>query len=126
MEYDTTLTNLEIIDVIKKSAHLYPYGNNYMGYGVPTCGNVLKILEDKEDHIVRPEKIYSSKDQITLKRNFKENYVVTYHKRDGRIVTSKVVYKTLSKRLKIKRLDEAVQTSVLIGDTAIEIFWGEN
>ena len=125
MEYDSTLTNLEIIDIIKKSAHLYPYGNNYMGYGVPTCGNILKILEGEEDHIVRPEEIHSNKDQIVLKRNFKENYVVTYHKRDGRIVTSKVVYKTISKRLKIKRLDGAPQTSVLIGNRAIEIFWEE-
>ncbi len=43
-EYDSTLTNYEIMDIIKRSGHLAEVPNNYLGYGVPDASKIMKLL----------------------------------------------------------------------------------
>ncbi len=45
MEYAPHLSNLELLEVVRKSCSLYPYGNNYIGYGVPNASKALHIID---------------------------------------------------------------------------------
>lgn len=123
MQYDSTLTNFEIIDLLEKSSNFYPYGNNYLGYGVPTCHNILKLLEG--DELVRPDSIVTSKNSIKLKGEFAGKTVVVYHKQDERNVMHRMNYKPGKDKLLITKPKKAKQSTVLIETDIIEIFWAE-
>lgn len=120
-QMDTTLTNMDIIGIFQKAGNFFPYPNNYLGYGVPTCTNILKVMEgdEREGHKV----IRSQKDVLIYQDDFSERYLVVFHKREHKNVISRVVYRPLGKKVKIKRVAGAVQSSLLIGKEVIEIFW---
>lgn len=120
-ERDSTLTNLQIMDILKKSGHFYPYPNNYLGYGVPTCPKVLQIMDGKKPEKVKVRK--TSKNRLKLKNDFEVKYLVAFHKKNATHVLARVVYRPMGKKVKIKRYGEAHQTSLLIGQEVIEIFW---
>jgi hypothetical protein len=123
LEYDSSLTNVEIIEILEKASHLYPFGNNYVGYGVPTVSRVLKILEGKMDDLDLVKAIKTKKDVFVLKDKIMGKTIVTYHKKDARNVIGRVNYRPVKNKLKIKRLQDAAQTTVLIENRAIEIIW---
>ncbi len=45
-------TNKEIFETIEKSASLYPFGNNFIGYGIPKASTAIKILEGERGKII--------------------------------------------------------------------------
>ena len=120
-QMDPTLTNLEIIDLLKEAGNFYPYPNNYLGYGVPTCPNIIKVMDGQT--MVRPQKVKTSKESYKLTRDFDTKYLVAFHKKDERNVMTRVVYRPVGNKVKIKRIEGAGQTSLLMGKEVIEIFW---
>ena len=48
-QYDSTLTNLEVMQLIKASAHLHKSPNNYLGHGVPNAKKIAQLLLKKEE-----------------------------------------------------------------------------
>ncbi len=122
-EFDTSLTNLEIIEIIQKSGHLYPYPNNYLGYGVPKCSNILAILNGKADEIETPEKIIVKEKRITLKLESDKNYVVLLHKNNQGHVINRQVIRTRKSTLKIKRFKAAHQSTIIYDRQAKEVVW---
>ena len=44
MQKDSSLNNKQLKQIIEKSSHLYPYGNNYIGYGIPQASRALELL----------------------------------------------------------------------------------
>jgi hypothetical protein len=46
MEKAPDMDNKSLKAIIEKSAHLYPYGNNFIGYGVPQADRALKLISD--------------------------------------------------------------------------------
>ncbi|MEO9474976.1 MAG: S8 family serine peptidase [Cyclobacteriaceae bacterium] len=123
MQYDSSLTNLQVIDILEKASNFYPYGNNYMGYGVPTCSNILKILSGKEDEVRRPKEIRSTKDRVKLKGEFEGKRLVVYHKKEVRNVMHRKNIRPDKNRTVITRPDGATQTSILVETEVIEVFW---
>lgn len=120
-QLEPDLTNLELINILKRAGNFYPYPNNYVGYGVPTCPDILQVLKGEEPG--RPSKIRTSRNVYVHRGKFDVNYLVAFHKKDDRNVLGRVVYRPLGKKVKIKRLEEAKQTSLLIGKDVVEIFW---
>lgn len=123
MQYDSSLTNLQIIDIIEKASNFYPHGNNYMGYGVPTCSNILKILSGKEGQIIRPKEIASTKDKVKLKGAFEGKRVVVYHKKDERNVMHRLNTRPDKNKIIVNKPDGVTQTSILVETEVVEIFW---
>lgn len=119
-QHSPHLTNLEIIEILQKAGNFYPYPNNYLGYGVPTCSNVLQVLEGKETPA--PKTVRVHKDKYVLRGRF-DKYLVAFHKKDNRNVIDRSVYRPLGKKVKVKKPDEATQTSLLMGKKVLEIFW---
>ncbi len=45
LQADPTKTNFELMRLIEQSSHLYPYGNNFLGYGVPSAIKALQLIK---------------------------------------------------------------------------------
>ncbi|MBV6643631.1 MAG: S8 family serine peptidase [Cyclobacteriaceae bacterium] len=122
-QFDRELSNLEIIEIIRKSGHLYPYPNNYLGFGVPQCENILKILRDRSNEIERPEIVRTSKNKIKIPLTLKENRIVLYHKNEYHHVVRRAMLRPAKSSVIIKRAQSAQQTTVLFDHSAKEIIW---
>lgn len=96
------ISNAELKKVMVQSAHLYPFPNNYVGYGVPNAKRALAVL-DKQ-----------SKDYSLRKTTNKAEYLITcqhkptitptcFHKRDSVIVREQERLKVISRKKKGKR-----------------------
>ncbi|WP_338766222.1 S8 family serine peptidase [Bernardetia sp. ABR2-2B] len=118
-------TNKEIFEAIEKSASLYPFGNNFIGYGIPKASNAIKILDGK--------KIKTTIKEVEEKGNsFKfdlkagERYVV-FHKQDKRIVVEQDSEKAASRKdikITLKRpKDTNFSTIYIDGVGGFEIEW---
>ena len=119
-QMDSTLTNFEIIELFQKAGNFYPYPNNYLGYGVPTCEEILKVYNQQERE--SPRVIHTQKDAVVIKVPKEVKYTVAFHKRDSIHVLHRNIYRQ-SGKLKIKKVEEASQTSILMDTKVIEIFW---
>ncbi|WP_018344434.1 S8 family peptidase [Cytophaga aurantiaca] len=92
MKNDSTLSNVQLKNIIQKSAHLYPYGNNYIGYGIPQADRALELSKDtlkKFDNVVS---ITVSKD--LYKYTFDETIsvdLVVFNKKNETIVMNQQV-----------------------------------
>jgi hypothetical protein len=119
-----SLTNTEIKDIIEKSAHLYPYGNNYIGYGIPQIDIALKLIDDdqwKRENI----KVMETKGSKLVLRDITAKRAAVFHKRDQYQVQHQQRIKVgKDKKVLIKRYKKNTQrTTVDLGNEVIEIFW---
>lgn len=126
LEMKPELTAGELKEIIIRSSHLYPYGNNYIGYGVPLAGRALQLIDDpafqfthtKELHVNGKEYIFSDSTQVIP-------YLVVFHKKDE----SKVILQELirpgkeNKSLVLIRPENCTRSTVQAGYRVYEIFW---
>lgn len=120
-QMDTTLTNLDIIRLLRTAGNFHPYPNNYLGHGVPTFSRIWQLMQGNT--LPQPQKLETTKNTVTIRQKFEASYLVAYHKRDDRNVINRVVYHPLGHKVKIRRPKEARRTSLLAGKEVIEIFW---
>lgn len=119
---DSTLTNLEIIDIMKRAGNFYPYPNNLMGYGVPTCTRILEVMKGEE--LPLPKTLNTTANKVIIKKeNWESKTAVVYHKEDETHVSMRFHLRPSDSRLKIKRPEGINYTSVIIGREIIEIIW---
>ncbi|HET8858682.1 S8 family serine peptidase [Marivirga sp.] len=81
-EYDSSLNNLEVINIIKSGSHLAESPNNYVGCGIPDGKKIKSILKNE-----KPEsnfQIYNSdKNYVEIKIPDEIETVVVFHKKDS-------------------------------------------
>lgn len=123
MQYDSTLSSSEIISVLEKSCNFYPYGNNYVGYGVPDCRLLMNILKSPDKSIHNVPLKTSRKSAIKLKGNFKGKTVVLFNKSNQTQVMHRINMRPTSNKIKIKCPENCTYTSILIEQEVIEIRW---
>lgn len=128
LQQKPSISNRELFALIQESATLYPYGNNYLGYGVPDAQKALLLIEGKK---VKSKFIYKK-----VKGNFfifkvkvkksksKTTKIIFFHKKDKYNVVSQGSLKSEKEKHKIKRPSQKVKfTSIIYGDKAWEIEW---
>jgi len=123
MQYDSTLTAREIKEIINQSGNYYPFGNNYLGYGIPRCSAILQILKNEEVTAISPKKVTCPKNKYVIKGKFNRKYIVAFHKKAEFKVVEREIYRPEKSKVKIVKHPEATRTSVLIDNQVIEIFW---
>ncbi|WP_299255709.1 S8 family serine peptidase [uncultured Cytophaga sp.] len=125
MNNDTTLTNLQLKDIVQKSAHMYPYGNNFIGYGIPQADRALVLSKDTaatfgnitELHISKKVFKYTFEKSITVQ-------LVVFNKKNATIVINQDLVSVKKGKLKIKRPKDAARTTVVAETfSTIEIIW---
>lgn len=128
----------ELREAIEKSGHLYPYGNNYIGYGVPDAARIIGILDDEYDPLENKSEIKVSGDEkITVDLGDDlDNSIVLFYKKNEMIVEEQDVvglrskskhHKAYKKKgqsfIRLTRREGVERTTISAGDRVIEVFW---
>ncbi|MFY0689475.1 MAG: S8 family serine peptidase [Cyclobacteriaceae bacterium] len=122
-QYDSTFTASDVRSIIERSSNYYPYGNDHVGYGVPNGERVMQMLRTGEVGENMSLEVRVQKNTFKLDRTLKVPYVVVYHKRNDFQVVSTEILRPEASRIKLKRLEGIVRTTLLIDNEIIEIFW---
>ncbi len=127
MQKNRKATNKEISNIIEKSSHLYPHGNNYIGYGIPKSSRALKLLDNLMNNITEninsENKIVQEKSQYDLKVKNTKNRIVLFHKKNETIVISQDIISVSKGKYTINRPEKAVRTTVVEENKITEIIW---
>ncbi len=119
-------TNKELFEVIEKSASLYPYGNNYIGYGVPIAKKAIALLENnnRELETYSKQQRVSKSGRVTLKVKAAYNSdIVVFHKKDKIFVIKQESYQMKKDKAIIEKYEDAAFSTVIINNSVIEIEW---
>ncbi|WKV10982.1 S8 family serine peptidase [Marivirga harenae] len=124
-EYDTTLTNLEVINIIQKSSHLAENPNNFIGYGVPDSKKILSLLyQEKQKSIAKSTT--ATQDYIEIEIPANTESLVLYHKKDhvNVIEQQSIKIKDGQTLVRIKKPEKAKYTSIVAQDQFnLEVEW---
>ncbi|GAB3498027.1 S8 family serine peptidase [Spirosoma knui] len=122
MQANPKLTNKQLMDIIEKSSHLYPYGNNYVGYGVPQASRALALLRN-EPLPASARSIKATGKTFTLPVATGEQAVSIFHKKDATHVLQQEVTKINAGKLTLRRENNEKQTTVDLKKEVIEVIW---
>lgn len=120
MNTNPELKSEKIKEIIMQSAHLYPYGNNYIGYGIPNCQKIIDNLMGKELLIEPLLEINANKAVIEVDKGTE---IVIYHKKNQHYVVSTDKIKAKKKKLTIDKPNDIKFTTLDMGNKVIEIEW---
>jgi len=116
------LNNKELIDLIEKSAHLYPYGNNFVGYGVPLASRALALA--KAPYLPNHSKLINAKGRnCEVDVTTDENLVAIYRKKNNKDVISQQTAKVQNGKISLKRQNGERFTTIDLKDYAVEVQW---
>ncbi|MEZ0539600.1 S8 family serine peptidase [Fibrella arboris] len=122
MQANPKLTNRQLRDIIEKSSHLYPYGNNYVGYGVPQASRALALLRGQPlPETARQVKASGSKIVLTLPTT--ETTVSIFRKKDATHVVQQEAVRVNKGLLTLHRQSGEQFTTVDLKNEVIEVAW---
>jgi subtilisin family serine protease len=123
MQSNPTLTNKEIRNIIEKSAHLYPYSNNYVGYGVPLASRAIQLLKNPTALSIHSKEIRANSNTITVAIDGKIEMVSVFRKKSKTQVIEQAAVKIKKGKLTLKRQPNETHTTVDLKNEVIEIVW---
>jgi subtilisin family serine protease len=124
MQRAPNLNNKQLKEIIEKSAHLYPYGNNFVGYGIPKASRALALIEDPNKTFGKAiEKDVNSKSYTLKIDKTRKQDAVLFHKKNETIVLSQTTVAFKKGKLKVRKPEQAARTTVSYQDEVIEIIW---
>jgi len=122
LQANPKLTNKELINVIERSAHLYPYGNNFVGYGVPLASRALALA--KAPYLPDNSKRVMAKGRsFEIDVNSVESLVAIYRKKNSKDVIAQQVAKVQDGKISLKRQNGERFTTIDLKDSVIEVEW---
>lgn len=122
MEQNPHLSNKQLIDIIEKSAHLYPFGNNYVGYGVPLASRALELA--KKPYLPsRNIQISAKGKSIDLPVNTTERSVPIYRKKNSKDVIVQQTTSVINGKINLRRQSQEKFTTIDLKNYAVEVVW---
>lgn len=125
LELKPTLTNTEIMDIMAKSGHLYPYGNNYMGYGLPVAKRVLALVNDPDQQFNRSQEMTSAADSVLVDlnklRGEPEEVLTFFFKKNERIVSQQAISER--EQIWLKRKEGIERITIVSRSKVLELIW---
>ncbi|GAB3896228.1 S8 family serine peptidase [Spirosoma agri] len=122
MQANPRLTNKEVMAIIEKSSHLYPYGNNYVGYGVPQASRAIALLRN-QPLPATARSVRASGKSFTLPVTSNESVVSVFHKKDATHILQQEAMKVNNGKLALRRSSGEKQTTVDLKKEVIEVIW---
>lgn len=110
-QYDLSISASAIKEMIMKSSHLHPYGNNYIGYGVPDCEKIVALIRGNNSTNVQLETIPNA----GIKHNTEDSPLVVFYKKDSINVISQGVY--YQGKVKIKKREKEKFITIVKGNS---------
>ena len=121
-QYDGSLNNLEILEILKKSSHLYPYANNYIGYGVPDGEKILSLLENPES-VVWDAEIREVVGDLSLFEAQGLKKTTVFHKKNDILVLEEEIIDSENDEFIVARPAGTKRSTIAINGKVWEIFW---
>jgi subtilisin family serine protease len=122
MQANPKLTNKQVIEIIEKSSHLYPYGNNYVGYGVPQASRALALLKNESVATVS-RSVKATGKTFSLPVETNDATVSVFHKKDALHVLHQDAVKVTNGKLALRRSSDEKQTTIDLKKEVIEVIW---
>ncbi|WP_298361155.1 S8 family serine peptidase [Runella sp.] len=124
MQANPTLTNKQLISLIEKSAHLYPYGNNFIGYGVPLASRALALLQNPaESNSTYSKEVKAEGTSFTVKLPEATDMVSVFHKKNAIHVMAQEIVRMRDGQLTLKRREGEARTTIDLKNEVIEVIW---
>jgi subtilisin family serine protease len=122
LQANPKLSNKELISLIEKSSHLYPYGNNYVGYGVPQATRALALA--KAPYLPDHSKLINAKGRnCEVEVTNGDSLVAIYRKKNEKDVLSQQVAKVQNGKISLKRQNNEKFTTIDLRDYVVEVAW---
>jgi subtilisin family serine protease len=116
------LSNKELISLIEKSSHLYPYGNNYVGYGVPQASRALALA--KAPYLPNNSKLVTARGRsVEVDVTSQDSLVAIYRKKNEKDVIAQQVGKIQNGKISLKRQNNEKFTTIDLRDYVVEVEW---
>ena len=146
LEQHPDLTSGEIKEILKKSGHLYPFGNNYVGYGTPDATKILRLLDDRNSSLSGAMELKAVNGTVRIAVE-SASPITLYHKMNPWIVLSQenlsfdkqelilnqpqpitrstlvVDNKVTAKYHMVERVEPIKYTTVVCGSKVFEVNW---
>lgn len=122
MQANPKLSNRQVRELIERSSHLYPYGNNFVGYGVPQATRALALLRGQP----LPETgrvVKASGNKIVLTLPTAETMVSVFRKKDATHVLQQEAVRVNKGQLTLHRQSGEQFTTVDLKNEVIEVAW---
>ncbi|ALJ01420.1 S8 family serine peptidase [Rufibacter tibetensis] len=126
LQENPALTPRQLTDIIKKSSHLYPFGNNFVGYGVPNAGKALELAKGVIAPARTPQLVKGN--QFTFKPKAEQDIadnggIVLFRKKSETQVITQQKLSPRTRKVVVKRLLGETHTTVQVGTTVMELIW---
>ncbi len=122
MQARPDLSNKELLAIIEKSAHLYPYGNNYIGYGVPLASRALALLKNQPlPNTARLVKATGKSIELPVETS--DQSVSVFRKKDATHVIRQDVVKVVKGKVTLRRDSHEARSTVDLKKEVIEVVW---
>ncbi len=123
LQYDKSLSSRKVREMLEKSGHLYPFGNNYIGYGAPDARKIVGALTNAGPARVLPQPLPAKSGSFTLSGLGLAEEVMVFHKQNAHHVIRQEVIKVQGEQVTISRTGGAAYTTVSTKDKVFEIKW---
>jgi subtilisin family serine protease len=117
------LTPGEVKEILQKSSTLYPFPNDYVGYGIPDGMKIMALLDNDTSNLTRAKNIEATGDTIILKASA-EDYVDCFDKRDAIHVVDQYNLREKNEEITVVRNNGVARTTVVIDLKEVyEVVW---
>ncbi|WP_066833822.1 S8 family serine peptidase [Rufibacter ruber] len=127
LEMNPNLTSAQLTDILRRSGHLYPFGNNYLGYGVPHAGNALALAKAPTPPPLEKALVTAHGNAFTFKDPtfFSEGKgaIVLFRKSSPTLVLEQQTQPSFTRKIKLKRLPNETRTTLQKGRQVVEVEW---
>lgn len=123
LQKDATMSPARVKDILVRSASLYPFPNNYLGYGVPDARKILTIMNGEK--ITYNAREVSAKDTFTIEGVTSYDHAIrVFHKSGAHRVSSQELHDQWEGSLVIRRPSEKITRTTIAGDGFVrEVIW---
>jgi subtilisin family serine protease len=123
LQANPRLSNKKIKEILEKSSNLYPYANNFIGFGIPNAQKAIDLTNNIEPKITtRTIEILEGEKQAEIPLQAKE-IVVVFNKKSAFQVISQESIKPKYNFISLKRNPQVKQSTVITHDEVIEVIW---
>lgn len=123
LQYNDSLSNYQVMELIKNSSHLQAMPNNYLGHGIPDAGIILAELQKHEVQAGEVQEIMTKKNTVNLQHDAEK--LVVFHKMTEHWVKGQELIQKKEDKdfFEIKNIAKARRSTVTDGKNIWEIIW---
>lgn len=125
LQWKPELGSDTLFNMLRRSGHLWPYPNNFLGYGVPQSGYLIKYLktgvwgERKVEKIETKEQVV----EIEIPQEWNVASLGVFHKHNEKFVMRQANITASKGKISLQRPAGAKQSTVHHANGIWEIFW---